>query len=125
MMNTSSVARRVPSDRFVRISRWLAPASVAACLLVTAGCAQRVYGPPPQAAFAPSTLISEADHRGFHAGVEDGSHDAVTRSGYHPRQDRRYAETPGYNESLGPYDSYRNAFRNAYLRGYADGFRSR
>lgn len=57
--------------------------------------------------------------------MEDGSRDASSGTGFHPRKDRRYAETPGYEPGMGPYGPYRDAFRNAYLRGYSEGFRRR
>lgn len=104
-----------------RFSRYFLPAVAAVCL-VTAGCATRIYAPlPPPGAYA-SPLLQEADHRGTRAGYDDGARDAANHFGYHPRHDRKYADTPGYDPSLGPFPPYRNAFRNAYLRGYYNGF---
>ena len=111
---------------FGRVStRLLLPAVAAACLITT-GCAPRAYPPPPPPppAGAP-LLIQEADHRGMKAGFDDGARDAANGTGYHPRRDRKYAETPGYDPSTGPFPPYRDAFRNAYLRGYANGFNRR
>ncbi len=105
----------------LRASRFALPA-VAAIGLITTGCASRVYAPPPPPAPFVSPLIQEADHRGMRAGYDDGARDAVNNFGYHPRADRKYAETPGYDPSVGPYPPYRDAFRDAYLRGYHDGF---
>jgi hypothetical protein len=95
----------------------------AACLLTT-GCAPHPYypPPPPPPASAPP-LIVRADHEGFRAGSEDGARDRVNGFGYHPRRDRRYNNAPGYDPALGPFGPYRDAFRNAYLRGYEQGFR--
>lgn len=124
-MNTSSVAGRDGSERLVRFSRLIALGLIAACLLLTAGCAQRVYGPPPYSAYAPNALVAEAERRGFEAGLEDGSRDAARRAEYRPRRDRRYADPPGYDPAMGPYGPYRDTFRDSYLRGYAQGFRGR
>lgn len=121
-MNTLTLARTACSVRFPRL---LAPAVLAACLL-TAGCAERAYGPPvPPPPYSGNALVVEADRRGFRAGADDGARDAVNRTGYHPRRNRLYAETPGYDPSLGPFALYRNTFRNAYLRGYGDAFNGR
>ena len=94
----------------------------AACLLTT-GCGPHPYYPPPPPAASAPPLIVRADHEGFRAGSEDGARDRVNGFGYHPRRDRRYANTPGYDPALGPFGPYRDAFRNAYLRGYDQGFR--
>lgn len=105
----------------VRFSRLVLPAVAAGCLL-TAGCAPRVYGPPPPPPPYGSPLLQEADRRGLRAGYDDGARDAANGSGYHPRRDRKYAETPGYDAGMGPYPPYRDTFRSAYLRGYYNGF---
>ena len=49
-----------------------------------AGCAQRVYGPPPPPAFAPHAIYADADHNGFRAGAEDGARDAASGTGFIP-----------------------------------------
>jgi len=106
----------------IRFSSVVLTAVAAACLITT-GCATRVYGPPPPPApFNGSALLQEADHRGLRAGADDGARDAANGSGYHPRRDRKYAETPGYDPARGPFPLYRDTFRNAYLRGYYNGF---
>jgi len=97
----------------------------AICLL-TAGCATHTYGgpppPPPPPYSGVPALVRSAEHQGFRAGLEDGARDADNRRGYHPKRDRNFHDTPGYNPSLGPYGPWRNYFRNAYLRGYDQGF---
>jgi hypothetical protein len=113
-MNLSSL-------KSLRLSRLFLPAAAVACI-VTTGCNNRVYAPPPPPAAYASPLLQEADHRGMHAGYDDGARDAASGFGYHPRQDRKYAETPGYDPAVGPYPPYRDTFRNAYLRGYYNGF---
>jgi hypothetical protein len=106
----------------VRNSRFLLPLVAAGCLL-TAGCAPRVYGPPPPPPpYGGNALLVEADRRGTRAGFDDGARDLANGSGYHPRRDRKYADTPGYDPALGPFPPYRDTFRSAYLRGYYNGF---
>lgn len=100
------------------------PLIAAACLL-TAGCAHRTYvgpPPPPPPYPGPSPLIQSAEHRGFRAGVDDGARDAYNHLGYHPKRTRNFHDTPGYNPSFGPFGPYRSTFRDAYLRGYNQGF---
>ena len=97
---------------------------IAMTFLPVTGCARNYAGPPPP---PPSyrgvpALIQSAEHQGFRAGSEDGTRDAYNRRGYHPKRDRKFRDTPGYNPSLGPFGAYRNQFRNAYLRGYDSGF---
>ena len=94
----------------------------AACLL-TAGCAPHPYYASSPAPVSAPPLIVRADHEGFRAGSEDGARDRVNGFGYHPRHDRRYRDAPGYDPAMGPFGPYRDAFRNAYLRGYEQGFR--
>lgn len=104
-----------------RPARLVLPLIAAACLLAT-GCATHRYaGPPPPYGGAPA-LIQSAEQQGFRAGADDGARDAYHRLGYHPKRDRKFHDTPGYNPSFGPYGPYRNHFRNAYLRGYDQGF---
>jgi hypothetical protein len=105
-----------------RFSHYFLPAAAVACLVVTTGCAARIYAPPPPPGAYASPLVQEADHRGMRAGYDDGARDAANRFGYHPRRDRKYADTPGYDPAFGPFKPYRDTFRNAYLRGYYNGF---
>jgi hypothetical protein len=93
----------------------------AACISTT-GCARHPYYPPPPLAGAPP-LIVRANREGFRAGSEEGARDRVNAVGYRPRRDREYRDTPGYDPALGPFGPYRDAFRNAYLRGYEQGYR--
>jgi len=104
----------------MNVSRRLVLSLAAAACLIPVGCATHAYAPPPPY-YAPP-IVQEADRRGFRAGQDDGARDAANRFGYHPRTDRKYADTPGYDPGMGPFPAYRNAFRNAYLRGYDAGF---
>lgn len=93
------------------------------------GCAHRTYyvapppppPPPPQAYREVPPLIQLAERNGYRAGVDKGARDAY-QSGYHPRDDRAFRDTPGYDPRLGPYQPYRDAFREAFLRGYDRNF---
>ena len=102
---------------------------VTACLgLSISGCSHRRYyaspppPPPPQAYREVPPLIQLAEQTGYRAGLEEGARDAY-QSGYHPRDDQGFRETPGYDPRLGPFPPYRDAFRSAYLRGYDSNFR--
>jgi hypothetical protein len=105
----------------------LFPASLIATLLVT-GCAQHptyVAAPPPPPGYREQAppLVQVADRNGFEAGSAAGSRDAFNGRGYHPQHDHAYHDTPGYEPGLGPLPVYRSAFRDAFVRGYDQGFR--
>jgi hypothetical protein len=119
-LESRAIMKFLPLDS-MRISRYLLPAAAAICV-VTTGCAAHIYAPPPPPGAYASPLLQQADHRGMRAGYDDGARDAASGFGYHPRHDRKYAETPGYDPAIGPYPPYRDTFRNAYLRGYYNGF---
>lgn len=107
----------------MKLSRIALP-FVAAATLFAAGCASHPYyapGPPPPP-YGVSPLIQRAQSEGFRAGSNDGARDAYNRFGYRPKRDRKFHETPGYDPAMGPFGPYRDAFRNAYLRGYNSGF---
>ena len=97
----------------------------AAAMLSVTGCASHAYYPPPPAP-APYArrppLIDAADRNGFRSGADDGARDAYSSRRYHPQHDRAFKKTPGYDPALGPFEPYRRAFRDAYLRGYDNGF---
>ena len=97
---------------------------ISSAVLFTAGCALHYYAPPPPPGFV-SPLIQRGDQTGFRAGRDDGARDAYNGTGYHPQRDRNFHNTPGYDPSLGPYGPYRDSFREAYLRGYDQGFNRR
>ena len=110
----------------MKLSHLALPVVAATCLF-TAGCASHTayYAPPPPPPPGYSSvppLIASADREGFRSGTEDGARDAYNGVGYHPRHDRKFHATPGYNSALGPYEPYRNAFQRAYMRGYDQGF---
>jgi hypothetical protein len=90
---------------------------------LVSGCAEHpYYAPaPPQFQSAPP-LVEEAEHNGFRMGVDNGARDAYNGFGYHPKHDRSFHDTPGYDPRFGPYSAYQSYFRGAYLRGYDKGF---
>ncbi|MEO6983127.1 MAG: hypothetical protein ABI072_08430 [Edaphobacter sp.] len=107
----------------MKLSRFAIP--FVAAVLFSGGCASHRYyagGPPSPPYNGVSPLIERAQRAGFHAGADDGARDAYNRKGYHPKRDRKFRDAPGYDPALGPFGPYRDAFRNAYLRGYDSGF---
>jgi hypothetical protein len=97
------------------------PTALFATLLVT-GCAPRTYYGPPPPGYAAPGLVAQAQREGFRMGNEDGARDAYQGRGYHPRGDRNFKVTPGYDPAFGPYPPYRDSFRSAYLQSYDRGF---
>ncbi len=98
--------------------------------LLLSGCASHPYyavaPPPPPPVYGyrqPPPLITVAEQEGFRAGRDDGARDSYVGHSYRPEHDRKFHDTPGYDPRLGPHEPYRNAFRDAYVRGYAAGYR--
>ena len=98
----------------------------ALALLATAGCASHAYvapaGPPPPAFQGPPPVVAAAERNGFADGREVGAREAYNRMPYAPRRTRAFHDTPGYRRDLGPFGPYRDAYRNAFERGYNQGF---
>jgi hypothetical protein len=99
-------------------------AALSALLLTAAGCAHNYPPPPPPPPpmAQGSPLVQLAEHNGFETGRSDGAHDAANGEPFHARRTRAFHDTPGYDPQLGPFPVYRDAFRDAYLRGYDRGF---
>ncbi len=104
------------------------PLVAAACLLI-AGCASHpnyyVASPPPPPPGAYNSvppLIARAQHEGFRMGAETGARDLYNGLGHHPQHSRAFHDTPGYDPALGPYNPYRDAFRNSFVQGYDQAF---
>jgi hypothetical protein len=99
-------------------------AAVSSVVLAGAvGCAHSTPPPPPPPPYAQMPpLVQLADHNGFETGRADGERAAGAGYPFAARSTRAYHDTPGYDPALGPFPVYRNAFRNAYLRGYDKGF---
>jgi hypothetical protein len=97
-------------------------------VLALAGCSHPTYyvaqppPPPPPGYRQAPPLVQVAEQNGFRAGQANGSSDAYTGRGYRPQRDHAFHATPGYDANLGPFPPYRQAFRDAYLRGYDQGF---
>ena len=96
--------------------------------LLTAGCSSNRYyaatpPPPPYAFRGQAQQIDFAEHQGFRAGVDDGARDAYAGHKFKPEHDRKFHDTPGYDPQMGPYGPYRDACRNGYVHGYANGYR--
>jgi hypothetical protein len=113
-------------ENTMKAIRLVVPSAVMLLMLAGTGCAHNNYyasPPPPQAQMPP--LVQLADHNGFLTGRSDGARDANNGFAYAPRSSRAYHDTPGYDPQLGPFGAYRNAFRDAYLRGYDEGYHRR
>jgi hypothetical protein len=95
-------------------------------LFLALGCAQAYYPPPPSSPPPPiaqeSTLVQFAERKGFTSGRSDGEADANRGAPARPRHSRAFRHTPGYDPQLGPFPIYRDAFRDAYIRGYRTGY---
>ena len=82
--------------------------------------------PPPPGIVAPSqALFDLASRNGFRTGHDDGARDVYYGVRYEPRRTPAYHNAPGYDPNLGPFEPYANTFRNAYLRGYDEGYTRR
>lgn len=65
-----------------------------------------------------------ARDRGYQDGLQTGANDANRRQSYDPQRSHYYRNaTDGYNGSFGNKDAYRRAYRDAFVRGYDEGFR--
>lgn len=106
------------------LRRYLLGSMLCVLVLTALGCGPRyVAVPPPPPPNAPPPVVQLAERNGYETGRGDGERAAVEGRPPDPRRTRAYAETPGYDRRLGPFEVYRNAFRDAYLRGYERGFR--
>jgi hypothetical protein len=97
----------------------------AACSLVLlggVGCHHTYYAPPPPPPAGPPPIVQMADRNGFETGRSDGARESNAGYPFAPRRTRAYHDTPGYDPAFGPFNVYRDTFRNAYLRGYDRGF---
>lgn len=106
---------------------YLLVAASAVVLLGSVGCREVYVGgavpPPPPGVQGVPPNVQLADRNGFETGRADGERAAAYRAPADPRRMRAYAETPGYDRHLGPFDVYQNEYRLAYLRGFDKGYR--
>ncbi len=110
------------------MARRILSALLASTLALAAfGCSHPYYAPapPPPPGLGQPPLVSLAERNGFVTGRTDGARDAYNGFPFGARRTRAYHDTPGYDGQLGPFGVYRNAFRDAYLRGYTDGYQRR
>lgn len=109
----------------MKLSRLILP-FVAAGVLLTAGCAKNYYAaappPPPPPVDTVSPMVAHARHEGYRSGQDDAVRDLYYRTGYHPRNNWKYRDTPGFQPGMGPFGVYQNTFRLAYLSGYDHGY---
>ncbi|MCL4847967.1 MAG: hypothetical protein KJ066_15605, partial [Acidobacteria bacterium] len=62
---------------------------------------------------------------GYRDGYEVGLRDARRNRRFDPIGDRKYRRgDAGYNRRYGPKDDYRYVYRDAFRRGYEEGYRS-
>jgi hypothetical protein len=60
---------------------------------------------------------------GYRDGLAMGQADASRHKDYRPEKNDRYDDADhGYHSSYGPKDNYKNRYREAFLRGYSDGY---
>lgn len=112
----------------MKLASFALPPTVLAALLL-AGCSSqpRYYAPPPPPPppYAAPPLIERAHAEGFRWGTQMGARDLSNGYGHHPRADRAFHDTPGYDPAMGPYQPYRDAFRQAYVDGYERAYNRR
>src|SRR5215472_15003546 len=64
-----------------------------------------------------------ARERGYEDGLRVGQQDAYDRKNFDPQRSHYYrSATDGYDGYYGNKDAYRQAFRDAFIRGYQDGY---
>jgi hypothetical protein len=67
---------------------------------------------------------SEATDRGYREGLDKGRDDGHDRHAYDPRGEKWYRQGDrGYKKEYGPREQYKAAYRDAFLRGYDEGYR--
>ncbi len=64
-----------------------------------------------------------AEDRGYRVGVERGRDDANNRRGFNPNNSEHFRDgDSGYRSQYGNIEGYRAAYRDAFRRGYEDGY---
>jgi hypothetical protein len=65
-----------------------------------------------------------ARDRGFQDGLSTGQSDAERGQSFNPQRSHYYKNaTEGYDRYYGNKDAYKQVYRDAFVRGYEDGFR--
>ena len=126
---------RFTATRFSSLRPVHAAAFCALALSVSSALAQYgpQYGPgylppapPPQSRYWQSyredNLPNYAARWGFHAGQQDGQHDRFTGHSFRPTHDDGYKHVPSSHGIPVPRDAFKNMYRDAYVRGYEEGY---
>jgi hypothetical protein len=124
----SSGMRTYSSKQFV-----MAAAALAGSLAI-AGCGHPAYyaapmPPPPPVAYAytaPPPIAEVAQNNGYADGLREGREDRWHGHSFRPRHSDRFEDAPGYSPSLGgSHREYRHIYRDAFYRGYQEGYGGR
>jgi hypothetical protein len=79
-----------------------------------------------QVAAADSRLDQNAIFNGYGAGYAHGDRDSISGVNFKPRRDDVFTQgTSGYSSEMGSVQQYQSGFRQAYERGYTDGYNGR
>lgn len=66
-----------------------------------------------------------ARERGYEDGLQTGESDANRRQSYNPQRSHFFKNaTYGYDRSFGNKEAYKQAYRDGFVRGYDEAFRS-
>jgi hypothetical protein len=86
--------------------------------------------PPPQPSRAPYSgeghdrYVTPAAQNGYRDGLDEGRRDAHDRERFDPVRSRRYRSADhDYDRRYGPLDVYKREYRDAFQRGYEEGYR--
>src|SRR6185436_6300391 len=63
--------------------------------------------------------------QGYRDGVEHGRYDRSRRAGYNYKSDEWKHGDRGYQKQMGSKGQYKQRYRDAYVRGYEEGFYGR
>jgi hypothetical protein len=70
-----------------------------------------------------SNVYQVARNQGYSDGLSTGSADAQRGQSYNPQRSHYYKDgSDGYNSSYGNRGQYKQAFREAFLQGYREGY---
>jgi len=90
---------------------------------------RRAYPPPvPPAPYygggARERVVSPAAQNGYRDGLEEGQHDARSGDRFDPVRSKRYRSADhDYDRRFGSLDAYKREYRDAFQRGYDEGYR--
>jgi hypothetical protein len=82
---------------------------------------------PPQAPYSSEAregYVTPAAQNGYRDGLDEGRRDAQNRERFDPGRSRRYRSADhDYDHRYGPLDVYKREYRDAFQRGYEEGYR--